>query len=470
MVIGGGEADVRTAGYPAPDLVARGAPPAEGFGGHFGAMNRDTLGFYESAREYGDLVRLRFLAWPGWALNHPDLVEEVLVKQAASFRKPIGLRRTRRLLGRGIIIADGEAWRRQRRLALPAFHRARVAGYVSSMGDIARTHLDAWADGEVRGIVHEMTAITLDIVTRTLFGADAGPFAGAVETILRGSDALMHRRLTSWEFLIPDTWPLPRYRDFHRDARALDQIVFGIIRQRRSSEADTGDLLSMYLQARDEDGTFLDDGLLRDEVTTLLLAGHDTTALLLSWGLWLMMRHPDVEDRVRREVDEVLGGPGGRPATFDDLPALREVRMVIDETLRLYPPAYQNSRETTVPVTLGGRALPAQSTVLWSPWAIHRDPRWFPEPEAFRPERFAGDAPGRPRLAYQPFGAGPRMCIGNTFAIAEATVIFAEVLRRFRLELLPGQDVRPYPAFTLRLDREVHARVNVRRAGDEARA
>jgi cytochrome P450 len=278
----------------------------------------------------------------------------------------------------------------------------------------------------------------------------------------------LHRRLTSWEFLVPDTWPLPQYRDFHRDAKVLDEIVFGIIRQRRAAEADTGDLLSMYLHARDEDGSFLDDGLLRDEVMTLLLAGHDTTALLLSWGLWLLLRHPEVEARVRREVDEILGGPGGRPATFDDLPALREVRMVIDETLRLYPPAYQNSREAVAPVTLGGVTLPARSTVLWSTWAIHRDPRWFPDPEAFRPERFAAEASGRPRMAYHPFGGGPRMCIGNTFAIAEATVVFAEVLRSFRLELLPGQDVRPYPAFTLRLDREVQARVSVRRAADAA--
>jgi cytochrome P450 len=468
MVVETRTGDAKPVAYPLPDTTARGAPPADAFGGHFGALNRDTLGFYESLLPYGDLVRLRFLAWPGWVLNHPDFVEEVLVKQASSFRKPIGLRRTRRLLGRGILVADGDAWRRQRRLALPAFHRARVAGYVTAMGEIARSHLDQWAEGEVRGLVHEMTAITLDIATRTLFGADAGPFAGAVERVLRNSDAMLHRRLTSWEFLVPDTWPLPQYRDFHRDARVLDEIVFGIIRQRRAAEADTGDLLSMYLHARDEDGSFLDDGLLRDEVMTLLLAGHDTTALLLSWGLWLLLRHPEVEARVRREVDEILGGPGGRPATFDDLPALREVRMVIDETLRLYPPAYQNSREAVAPVTLGGVTLPARSTVLWSTWAIHRDPRWFPDPEAFRPERFAAEASGRPRMAYHPFGGGPRMCIGNTFAIAEATVVFAEVLRSFRLELLPGQDVRPYPAFTLRLDREVQARVSVRRAADAA--
>ena len=450
--------------YPLPDTTPRGAPPTESFGGHFGPLHRDTLGFYEDLRNYGDLVRLRFLAWPGWALNHPDLIEEVIVRQAGSFQKPIGLKRTRRLLGQGILIADGDRWRRQRRLAQPAFHRARVAGYVTAMGGIAGAHLDRWANGEVRGLVHEMTAITLDIASRTLFGADAGPFAGAVEAILRGSDALMHRRLTTWEFLIPDTWPLPRYRDFHRDAKALDEIVFGIIRQRRASEADTGDLLSMYLHARDEDGSFLDDQLLRDEVMTLLLAGHDTTALLLSWGLWLLLRHPHAEARVRREVDNVLGGPLGRSATFDDVPALRELRMVIDETLRMYPPAYQNSREATVPVTLGGVTLPARSTVLWSTWAIHRDPRWFPDPESFRPERFAEDGVARPRLAYHPFGSGPRMCIGNTFAIAEATVVFAEVLRRFRLELLPGQDVRPFPAFTLRMDREVHARVTVRQA------
>ncbi|MBU6287747.1 MAG: cytochrome P450 [Chloroflexi bacterium] len=465
MVVDVRAGDAKSAAYALPDTTARGAPPADAFAGHLGPLNRDTLGFYESLLPYGDLVRLRFLAWPGWALNHPDLIEDVLVRQAASFQKPIGLKRTRRLLGRGILVADGDAWRRQRRLAMPAFHRARVATYVSAMAGIADAHLAQWADGDVRGVMHEMTAITLDIATRTLFGADAGPFARAVETILRNSDAMFHRRLTSWEFLVPDTWPLPQYRDFHRDAKALDEIVFGIIRQRRAAAADTGDLLSMYLQSRDEDGSSLDDNLLRDEVMTLLLAGHDTTALLLSWGLWLLMRHPDAESRVRREVDEVLGGPGGRAATFDDLPALREVRFVIDETLRLYPPAFQNSREATVPVTLGGVTLPARSTVLWSTWAVHRDPRWFPDPLAFRPERFAEAGPARPRLAFHPFGAGPRMCIGNTFAIAEATVVLAEVLRRFRLEVLPGQDVRPFPAFTLRLDREVYARVRLRRPG-----
>ena len=465
MVVEARAGDVKPVAYVLPDTTPRGAPPADPFGGHFGPLNRDTIGFYEDVRNYGDLVRLRFLAWPAWAINHPDLVEEVIVRQAGAFRKPIGLRNTRRLLGRGILTVDGDAWRRQRRLAQPAFHRARVASYVSAMAGIADKHLGRWADGDVRGLVHEMTAITLDIATRTLFGADAGPFAGAVERILRNSDAMLHRRLTSWEFLVPDTWPLPRYRDFQRDAKALDEIVYGIIRQRRAAEADTGDLLSMYLHARDEDGSFLDDRLLRDEVMTLLLAGHDTTALLLSWGLWLLLRHPEVEARVRREVDDVLGGPGGRAATFDDLPALRHVRLAIDETLRLYPPAYQNSREATVPVTLGGVTLPARSTVLWSTWAIHRDPRWFPDPDVFQPERFAGEGATRPRLAYHPFGAGPRMCIGNTFALAEATVVLAEVLRRFRLELLPGQDVRPLPAFTLRLDREVYARVSVRRAG-----
>jgi cytochrome P450 len=464
MVVEARAGDAKQVAYAPPDTMARGAPAADPFGGHFGPLNRDTLGFYEDVRNYGDLVRLRFLAWPAWAISHPDLVEEVIVRQAGAFRKPIGLRNTRRLLGRGIITVDGEAWRRQRRLAQPAFHRARVATYVSAMADIADEHLGRWADGDVRGLVHEMTAITLDIATRTLFGADAGPFAGAVERILRNSDAMLHRRLTSWEFLVPDTWPLPRYRDFQRDAKALDEIVYGIIRQRRAAEADTGDLLSMYLHARDEDGSFLDDGLLRDEVMTLLLAGHDTTALLLSWGLWLLLRHPDVEARVRREIDDVLGGPGGRAATFDDLPALRHVRFAIDETLRLYPPAYQNSREATVPVTLGGVTMPPRTTVLWSTWAIHRDPRWFPDPDSFHPERFADDGGTRPRLAYHPFGAGPRMCIGNTFAIAEATVVFAEVLRRFRLELLPGQNVRPFPAFTLRLDREIQARVSLRRS------
>jgi len=389
---------------------------------------------------------------PLYLLSHPDHAEYVLVKNNRNFIKSRYFRRELSFLGQGLLNSEGELWRRQRRLAQPAFHKRRVGAYGEAMVSHAERMLARWRDGEVRDVHQEMRRLTLGIVAEVLFGAGRDK-ADEVGEVLGWLDKHTNRleeqgSAMVLRFLLGN-FPTPTNLRFRKGIGRLDEIIYGLIEERRENAKDTGDLLSMLLRFRDEAGTRMTDKQLRDEVITLLLAGHETTALALSWSWYLLSQHPEVEAKLLEELQEVLGD---RTPMVEDLPHLPYAEMVIKESMRLYPPAWGVSREAIEACEIGGYRLPAGTQLLIVLWAMHRDPRNFQDPEAFNPARWEGGLAKKvPRYAYLPFGAGPRICIGGSFAITEAILLLATIARDFQLELVPEQRrVIPQPSTTLR--------------------
>jgi cytochrome P450 len=411
---------------------------------------RDQLGFYTAcAREYGDVVPVRFGPRRGLLIYHPEAIEEVLVTRSRDFIKSPGVRLLERVLGNGLLLSEGGVWLRQRRLVQPAFHRQRVATYGEVMTTYTESRMARWKDGDVLDAHAEMMTLTQAIVAKTLFDADVSDES---YEIARATNLLMEdfgARLGSLLQYVPDWVPTPANRRMRRSVRRLDEVVYRMIDARRRSGGDRGDLLSILLDAQDaDDGSRMTDQQIRDEVMTLFLAGHETTAVALSWTWYLLAQHPAVDARLAEEIDTVLGG---RAPTAADLPRLKYADMVVTESMRLYPPAYGMGREAANASEVSGYSIPRGLILILPTWVVHRDPRWFDEPEAFHPDRWAGDLARRlPRFAYFPFGGGPRQCIGNTFATMEAILLLVMIARRFRLEIGPGLQVRPTPYVTLR--------------------
>lgn len=413
------------------------------------------------ARNYGPAVHFRFLNRHVYFFNEPEQVHEVLVKHADAFYKtPLLKRSAARTIGDGLLTSEADFHHRQRRMMQPAFHHQRIAGYTQIMTERAEAALDQWTDGATVDIHAAMEQLTLDIVSRTLFGADvmedASVIGEAVEQSLRW---VMKRNLNPMQ--LPDWIPTPDNREGQRLADVLNTIVLRIIEARRKEgNHDHGDLLSMLLLARDEDdGGGMDDDQVREEAMTLFIAGHETTANALTWTLMLLAQHPDVLAKLQSEVDTL----GGRTPTMADLPTLPYTDQVMKEGMRLYPPAWIISRIAVKSVTVGGWPLKKDNIVLVSPYTMHRHPTYFPDPERFQPERFAGDFESRiPRYAYFPFGGGPRVCIGNNFALMEARLLLACIVQRFSFDLLPGQNLTPEPLITLRPHAGLKMRVHVR--------
>jgi len=381
-----------------------------------------------------------------YLLSDPGLIEYVLVENNRNFVKTRILKRNRRLLGDGLLTSEGEFWRRQRRLAQPAFHRKRVAAYGEVMVAFAERSLEAWRDGQTIDVHEEMMHLTLEIVAKCLFDADVGSRATDVGKAMKVAlkDFSSQRRLVR----IPRGVPTPRNIRFELAARRLDDIVRTIIEDRRKSREDRGDLLSMLMLAEDEGGGRMTDKQLRDEVMTLFLAGHETTANALSWTFWLLSQTPHAETRLAEELERVLGG---RTPTVSDLPDLPYLGRVVKESMRLYPPAWVVGREAIAECEVGGYRMPAGTTALMSQWVMHRDPRYHDNPELFDPDRWTAEyAKALPRFSYFPFGGGPRQCIGAGFAMTEARLILATLAQRFRMDLAPGQRVEPYASITLR--------------------
>jgi cytochrome P450 len=425
-------------------------PPGRFLVGNLPEFGRDVLGFLsECAERYGDVVALRLGGWPALLLNRADLVEQVLAVRYRSFRKhSFFFRHVTAIFGNGLLTSEGDFWLRQRRLAAPAFHRERVAGYGEAMVALAEQHCRDWRDGERRDVHRETMALTLRIVVRTLFGADVDE--RVADEVGRAFDVVVDEiaRRFRRPFRIPDAVPIPGNLRYNRALRRLDGLVYRLIDERRRQPGERPDLLSLLLRARDEDGTRMTERQLRDEVVTLFLAGHETTALGLSWTLQLLSLHPDKRAALEAELDGVLAG---RAPAVADLPRLSYAEAVVNEALRLYPPAYVIGRENTEDCEIGGYAVPAGTTLYMAPWVLHRDPRYFEAPEAFRPERWLDGLASRlPRGAYVPFGGGPRLCIGQSFAMMEAVLLLATVCRRFRLTLDPDRPVAPFPSITLR--------------------
>jgi cytochrome P450 len=422
-------------------------PPSGRWRGSFFQYSRDPLTFLpEAIHTYGDVIGLRFLKFRIYFLNHPDMIEDLLVTQARKFEKGRVLKANKRLFGKGLLTSEGDFWLRQRRLAQPAFHRSRINSYAEAMVQYADSLVKTWKDGELRDIHVEMMGLTLQIVGKTLFGVEV---TGEVQEVGHALEALMELNSDFRRLMLVPGW-MPTLTNIRAELaiRRLDKIIYKIIKQRRASGEDRGDLLSMLLQAQDEDGSHMSDTQLRDEALTIFLAGHETTAVTLSWTWWLLAQHPEVEAKLHRELDSVLNG---RTPTLDDLPSLRYTDRVITESMRLYPPAWGMARMAVEDTELAGYKIRKGSGVTVSQWAVHRDPRWFDEPLEFRPERWEGDLAKRlPRFAYFPFGGGPRQCIGNTFALMETALVLATIAQQFRFNIVPEHPVVPIASITLR--------------------
>jgi cytochrome P450 len=434
-----------------PRLPPPSAPGPKGlpFLGSLPDLGRDVLGFFtQCARQHGDVVSFRLAAWPAMLLNRPDLVEYVLVKNHQNFIKHrFFWRHVEAIFGQGLLTSEGKFWHQQRRLAAPAFAASRVNRYGDTIVQHTERMLQQWQPGQVLNVHQEAMALTLQIAAKTLFDAETRQ---DVAEVSRAIDEVMEQISVRFRrpFWVPDSLPLPGNLRYRRGVRRMDQLVARIIAERQNKLDDRGDLLSQLMLARNEAGEAMSARQIRDEVITMLLAGHETTALTLSWTWYLLGLHPAVDMQLAEEVHTVLRG---RSPTFDDVPRLRFTEQVVSEALRLYPPAYAIGRQALTDCEIGGYHVRAGTTVYVSPWVMHRDPRWFDDPQAFRPERWAGSlAKELPRFAYMPFGGGARICIGNRFAMMEAVLILATVARQFRLERQSGRPVEPKPSITLR--------------------
>jgi cytochrome P450 len=445
-------ASVRHATIARVAVSSRQAPP--GPSGHFllgniPAVSRDQLGFLlNCARQYGDFVRLKFGRRTIILLNNPREVEEVLVTRQRNFAKGYFYRILGPLLGNGLLTSEGDFWLRQRRLAQPAFHRERINAYAHTMVEYTRELLAGWREAELRDVHDDMMRLTLRVVGKTLFDTDIVADAPEVGEALPVALHELSNQMTGPEFLLPGRIPTPsRYR-LQRAVRRLDPVVYRIIAQRRADSVDHGDLLSALLRAEDEDGNHMTDRQLRDEAMTIVLAGHETTALALTWSWYLLSEHPLAQQRLAAELETVLAG---RLPTLAEVPQLPYTEAVILETMRLYPPIFGIGRESIADCQLGEYFVPAGTNVYIVPWVIPRDPRFFEEPEAFRPDRWLdGLARRLPRFAYFPFGGGPRLCMGQQFAMLEAVLVLSTIAQRWRLVHAPEHAVEMVPALTLR--------------------
>ncbi len=439
-------------------------------GGMFWRFQRDRLGAVEElARELGDLVQLPLPGKPFFLVSHPDDIRQVLERDHRRFTKSRGLENAALVLGRGLLTSEGQLHARQRRLMMPAFHREKILAYGADM--VARTEERAagWQAGQQVDMAAEMMHLTRRIVARSLFGYEP---AGADEVLDRALSALVGSFGAPGVFLVPLPWVergwLPGTGGLASAKATLDRVVYGMIARRREADQPGDDLLGLLLQARDEEGQGMSDHQLRDEVLTLFLAGHETTANALTWTLYLLGEHPEAMARLQAELDRVLDG---RPPRPEDLPELTYTRQVLTESMRLYPPAWMIGRRATSDLVLGGYGIPRGATILMSQWVVHRDPRWHAQPERFRPERWAEPAAGElPKYAYFPFGGGPRRCIGEAFAWMEGILILATIARRWSPSLVPGHPVEPQPLITLRPRHGMQMRLARRDLGPEPAA
>lgn len=394
------------------------------------------------SREYGDLARFRVGQDELYVLSHPDDVERLLVGDRTKVGKDRITRSLSAALGQGLLTSDGEVWKRQRKLIAPSFQPRHVAAYGDVMVDCARRGVPAEGVVDVHAV---MTAVTLDIVVRTLFGSEPGDAAERVGPVLAElMIAFESENRTVWR-MVPEWVPGAHRRRAKQLTAELDALLLELVR-RRAQRPLGDDLLSRLLEARDEHGRGMDERQLRDEAITVFLAGHETTALTLTYALWLLAEHPEEQERVRAEVLALPADPG-----VADLKALARTSAVVKETMRLYPAAWAIGREALEPLEVRGHTIPAGAQLATSQWVVHRDARWWVGPERFRPERWlTGETEGMPRFAYFPFGGGPRVCVGNHFATLEATLVLATFLRARKVAPVPGFVPDLVPAVTLR--------------------
>ena len=401
---------------------------------------REQGGLFEKAAEKGDVVRLHILGMGDlYLVNHPDLVERILVEDRAQFQKATQSQEDlSELLGQGLILSEGDLWERQRERIQPAFYMDRIAEYADAMTGAVHRAADDWTDAPVVDIEDEMKGLTLRILVRSIFGSDIDYEERGIRETVADLQEPGEPAKQPIARMVPKWVPIPMWRRYKRGIREMESVIETFVESRRGNVDDPSDLLSMLLAATDQDGEGMSEKQLRDELMTFLFAGHETTATALTFTWYLLAQSPEAERKLVAELESVLNG---RPPTFDDLSDLEYTERVLKEGMRLYPPVPQIPRETTGPVELGGYAISEGATVAPSQWTIHRDGRFWTDPMTFRPDRFAGDDDDRPRFAYFPFGGGPRRCIGQQFAMVEGKLILATLAQQFHLELVSDPDV-----------------------------
>lgn len=407
----------------------------------------ERLQFFERLqREHGDVASFRLGYHHLTLLSHPDALEQVLVTENRKFQKHYVLQLLRCVLGNGLLLSEGDYWLRQRRLIQPFFSRAQVNGHAETMIETTRRCVSGWTDGAKLDLHTQMMRLALAIAAKVLLDVDSPAefeeISGIMDLLMVDFD-YRFESVASWPRWVPTPWN----RKVAKDIARLSEILLTIVEERRRDAAERSDLLSKLIQARDaDDGRGMDDRQLRDEVITLMLAGHETSANALAWTWHLLMQHPEVEQKLLDEHRRVLGD---REPTAADLPQLKFTEQVLTESMRLYPPVFVFGRMARTTTEIGGYEIPAGSTLLMSQWILHRDPRWFEEPERFDPHRWEADLAERiPKFAYCPFGGGPRVCVGNTFAMVEMVAALAVIVRRFRFEATGA--VEPWASVTLR--------------------
>jgi cytochrome P450 len=420
------------------------------FGRHVSASRRDPLNFMLGlAREYGDLSTFRVGRERVYFVNSPDGVRDVLVNHYDNFLKGRGRTRARQLVGQGLLLSEGDLHRRQRRLAQPAFHRQRIAAYADEMGAAAARFSGRWQDGETKDIWPEMLRLTLGIVGRTLFSADVESETDEVGGALKDVMVRFHAfKLPGSDML--DRLSLPRMLRVRRGERRLRALVLGLIEERRRAGRDHGDLLSMLMLAEGEGGgEAMTPEQVWQEALTIFIGGFDTIATTLMWTFYALSQNPEVVGRLHTELDSVL--EDRRAATFEDLKRLQYTERVLCEAMRLYPPTWRLMRRALRDFPVGGYRIPSGALVVVCQYAMHRDPRFFPDPEKFDPERWTTEAKAaRPQFSFFPFGGGPRRCLGEPFAMTEGVLLLATLARLWRMRLVEGQKIEMLPQHLLR--------------------
>lgn len=434
-------------------------PKGTWLGGNVADFREDRLGFIQQcAQDYGDVVRIRLGPYRILLISHPDLIEQVLITNRLSYRKHFAMRLNPQLFGKGLLTSEGDFWLRQRRIIQPLFLRKHVVNYAPDIIQMTRRFLDGWTQGETRNVSEEMARLTLTITAKIMFGAEVREEAEEVRLALHDLLKNFLARFGSLT-LLPRWVPTPHNLRTQRANRRLDQIIYRYIERRRKETEARNDVLSLLLQATDEDGSKMSDQQIRDEAITLFLAGHETTALSLAWTWHLLATHPEVEEKLVQEVHEVVGD---REVTAEDVLQLNYLNQVIHESMRHRPPVYSMGREALTDQELGGYPVPKGTTLLMPQWVVHHDARWYEDPEEFRPRRWTSEFTERlHKCAYYPFGGGPRRCIGDHFGLMEIALVLATIAQRFRFAVVE-QEVKPTAIFTLRPEPEIHAPILAR--------
>jgi cytochrome P450 len=416
-------------------------------------FRRDIMqAFIDGWRAFGDVVHFRG-PLSVYLVAHPDDINDILYEHAGKYRHPkYEIDKLKPTFGEGLVLSQGEVWRRQRELTQPALHRDRIARFSTMITDSTEEMLDRWkgehAGGRAIDARSEFQRLTVRVLAKALFSADVLAEAETIGELVTVSNEHTNRRLLA-PVNLPEWIPLPSQRRFVEARDKMDEIIYRIIRERRRADAQKrDDLLSMLLEARDESGQGMTDLQLHDEIVTLFIAGHETVSLCLTWASFLLSRNPDVRQRLRDELAEVLDG---RTPTLEDIPRLELTTRILFESLRLYPPIWVIPREPLEDVTIGGYDVPAGSMIFIVGYITHRHRDFWPNPEGFEPDRFLRErSADRPRTAFIPFGGGPRQCIGFPFAMMEMQLILAMVNQAFELNLSPGHPIALEPMITLR--------------------